>query len=148
MGIINMVSNIKEIHPKDILIIKVGTFYYTYNKDAYIISYLFNYKLTQTSGIFSCGFPSSKLNSIMAQLEKNKLNYIILDRRNNYDLDNKFDNKNLNQYDKILKKAKEKINYDIRVKQIVDYLQLNRDNKKVILEMEELIIERRKIQSN
>ncbi|MGN1301476.1 MAG: hypothetical protein ACI4U9_02995 [Clostridia bacterium] len=148
MGIINMVKNIKEIHPKDIILIKVGTFYYTYGKDAYIISYLFNYKLSKTSNICSCGFPTSNLNKVMAELEQKQINYIILDKRNNYDLDNKSDNKNLNKYDKFLEKAKEKINYDLRVQKIVDYLQANRGNKKVILEMEELIIERRKIQSN
>lgn len=148
MGIINMVKNIKEIHPKDILLIKVGTFYYTYGKDAYIVSYLFNYKLGKTSNVYSCGFPISNLNKVTAQLEQKQINYIILDKRNNYDLDNKNDNKNLNKYDKFLEKAKEKINYDLRVKNIVDYLQENRNDKKIILEMEEMISERRKIQSN
>lgn len=148
MGIINMVRNIKEIHPKYIILIKVGTFYYTYGKDAYILSYLFNYKLNKTTDVFSCGFPTSNLNKVMAELEQKQINYIILDKRNNYDLDNKSDNKNLNKYDKFLEKAKEKINYDLRVQNIVDYLQKNRDNKKVILEMEELIIERRKIQGD
>ena len=148
MGIINMVKNIKEIHPKDILLIKVGTFYYTYGKDAYIVSYLFNYKLGKTSDVYSCSFPISNLNKVIAHLEQKQVNYIILDKRNNYDLDNKNDNKSLNKYDKILEKAKEKINYDLRVKNIVDYLQENRNDKKIILEMEEMIIERRKIQGN
>ena len=143
-----MVKNIKEIHPKDILLVKVGTFYYTYGKDAYIISYLFNYKLSKTIDSCSCGFPTSNLNKVMAKLEQKQINFILLDKRNNYDVDNKSDNKNLNKYDKFLEKAKEKINYDLRVQKIVDYLQENRENKKVILEMEEFIIERRKIQSN
>lgn len=148
MGIINMVKNIKEIHPRDILLIKTGTFYNAYGKDAYIISYLFNYKLTKKENIYSCSFPAVKLNNVLATLEHKKINYILLDKRNNYDLDSQSDNKNLNQYDKILEKSKEKINYDLRIYKIVEYLQENRNNKKIILEMEELIIERRKIQNN
>ena len=148
MGIINMVKNIKEIHPKDILLIKVGTFYYTYEKDAYIVSYLFNYKLSKVNDVYSCGFPISRLNKVISQLEHKQINYIVLDKRNNYDVDNKSNNKNLNKYDKFLEKAREKINYDLRVEQIVEYLQLNRENKNVILEMEKWIIEKRKVSSN
>lgn len=148
MGIINMVKNIKEIHPKDVLLIKVGKFYYTYGKDSYIMSYLFKYKINKKDDICYCGFPTSNLNKIIAQLEHKQINYIILDKRNNYDVDSKSDNKNLNKYDKTFEKAKEKINYDIRVKKIVEFLNENRENKKIILEMEELIIERRKVQSN
>ena len=148
MGIINMVKNIKEIHPKDILLIKVGTFYYTYGKDSYIISYLFKYKINKKDDIYYCGFPTSNLNKVIAQLEHKQINYIVLDKRNNYDVDSKSDNKNLNKYDKTFENAKDKINYDIRVKKIVEFLNENRENKKIILEMEELIIERRKVQSN
>lgn len=124
MGIINMVRNIKEIHPKDVVLIKVGTFYYTYGKDSYIISYLFNYKISKNSDICNCSFPASSLNKIISQLEQKQINYIILDKRNNYDLDNKSDNKNLNKYDEFIKKAKEKINYDLRIQNIVEYLPL------------------------
>ena len=45
MGIVNVILNIKKIHPKDIAIIKIGNFYYVYGKDAFIISYIFKYKL-------------------------------------------------------------------------------------------------------
>ena len=148
MGIINMVKNIKEIHPKDVLLVKVGTFYYTYGKDSYIISYLLKYKINKKDDIYFCGFPVSNLNKVIAQLEQKQINYIVLDKRNNYDIDNKSDNKNLNKYQKVFESAKEKINYDMRVKRIVEFLKENRENKKIILEMEELIIERRKVQSD
>ena len=41
MGILTMVKNIKQIHEKDIVLFKIGKFYYCYGKDAYIISYFF-----------------------------------------------------------------------------------------------------------
>ena len=40
MGIINMVANIKEVHKEYVLLVKIGSFYYCYGRDAYIISYL------------------------------------------------------------------------------------------------------------
>ena len=45
MSVINIVKNIKQIHPEYIALIKIGKFYYSYGKDAYIISYIFNYKI-------------------------------------------------------------------------------------------------------
>ena len=38
-----------------------------------------------------------------------KINYINVDRRNNYEVDEKSDNKNLNKYDEIFEKAKQYI---------------------------------------
>lgn len=42
-----MVKNIKEIHPKSLLLFKVGAFCEAYGKDSYIISYLFDYQVRQ-----------------------------------------------------------------------------------------------------
>ena len=47
MSIMNRVKNIKEIHPKSLLLFKVGAFCEGYGKDSYIISYLFNYQVRQ-----------------------------------------------------------------------------------------------------
>ena len=38
MSILNMVKNIKEVHPKAVVLYRVGTFYSTFGKDSYIIS--------------------------------------------------------------------------------------------------------------
>ena len=46
-----MIKNIKQIHPKDIILVEVGKFYYAYGKDAYILSYMFQYKLTKIPDI-------------------------------------------------------------------------------------------------
>ena len=65
MSIINIVKNIKQVHPEHIILIKIGKFYYSYRKDAYIISYIFGYKL---KNIEVCAFPVFILNKIMAKL--------------------------------------------------------------------------------
>ena len=49
MSVTNIVKNIKQIHPEYIALIKIGKFYYSYGKDAYIISYIFNYKIKKLS---------------------------------------------------------------------------------------------------
>ena len=51
----------------------------------------FNYKLkTVEKNIKVCAFPVFALNKIIAKLEENKINYIAVDRRNNYEVDGKY----------------------------------------------------------
>ena len=45
MATTTIIKTIKEVHPKDLVLVKIGSFYHIYGKDAYIISYLFGYKL-------------------------------------------------------------------------------------------------------
>ena len=80
----------------------------------------------------------------MATLENKKINYIIVDRRNNYEVVQELNNGNLNKYEEIFEKARIEINYNIRVENIVQYLMENR-NTKLLLEMERLIVEGRKV---
>ena len=145
MGIINMIETIKLIHKEDIVLVKVGTFYTAYGKDAYIINYLFNYKLNKTQDVYSSAFPISSLGKVTAILENNKINYIVVDKRNNYDVEQQSNNKNLNNYNKFLKLAKEKVNKNKRIEQIIEYL---KEDEEIIEEVEKLIYERRKVQSN
>lgn len=150
MGIINIVKNIKQIHPNDIALVNVGKFYYSYGKDAYILSYLFKYKLMliEQYKVYSVAFPKVSLPKVMAELENKKINYLIIDRRNNYNVDEKSDNKNLNNYTKYLEKAKKYVNLKIRINNISNYLLQHMDKSDItqILEgMEEIINERRKI---
>ena len=148
MGIVNIVQNVKEIHPEYVVIIGVGKFYYTYGKDSYIISYLLNYKLGTFQNISRCGFSNNSIKMVMAKLEQNKINYLILDRRNNYNVDEKYDNKNLNNYAKIFKKAKKTIGIKKRIENINEYLYSNINNEninKILNKMEKIINEGRKI---
>ena len=120
MGIINMIETIKLIHKEDIVLVKVGTFYTAYGKDAYIINYLFNYKLNKTQDVYSSAFPIPSLGKVTAILENNKINYIVVDRRNNYEIDEFCDNKNLNTYTTYFEKARKYINLKIRIENILN----------------------------
>lgn len=149
MSIINTVKSIKQVHPEYIVLIKIGKFYYSYSKDAYIISYIFNYKLKSIEeNIKVCAFPGFILNKIMAKLEENKINYLVIDRRNNYEVDEKSDNSNLNKYNYYLEKSKKYIKQKNKIEEIYNYLISNIENdtnKELIKEIERQINERRKI---
>ena len=149
MSIINIVKNIKQVHTEHIILIKIGKFYYSYSKDVYIISYIFGYKLKNIEeNIKVCAFPVFILNKIMAKLEENKINYIIIDRRNNYEVDEKSDNGNLNKYNLYLEKSKKYINKKNKIEEIYNYLISNIENdtnNELIKKIESQINERRKI---
>lgn len=146
MGIINIVQNIKQIKKEDIIFVQVGNFYNCYGKDAYIISYLFNYKISIIDDICMVSFPKTAYNKVISKLENIKINYIVLDKRNNYE-EEKNNNKNLNKYAEFYEKARNEIAIKIRIEKIQKYLSKTKD-KETIFEIEKVINERRKIQSN
>ncbi len=151
MGIIEMVKTIKKIENQTLLLIEVGKFIYAYGKDAYIISYIFNYKikiLTENNNTYVCAFPRDKLNKIMATLENKKINYLILDRKNNYRIDEKCDNKNLNRYNEYIEKAVIYVKRKNQIDEINNYLIREIDNEGIeqtIFKIKQIINERRKI---
>lgn len=151
MEINKMLKTIKQIHKEDIIMVKVGNFYHVYGKDAYIISYIFDYKLKKEKGTYIAGFPINSINKIMAQLEDFKINYLTLDRRNNYDVEEQSDNKNLNNYSKYYEKARKYVTYKIKIEEIYSYMKENlnkKECKEIILKVDEMINERRKVSSN
>lgn len=148
MGIVNIVKNIKLIHKDYVVLVRVGKFYNCYGRDSYIISCLLNYRINIVNdNIYNCSFPQSAYNKVLSTLERNKINYIILDKRNNYEVEEKSNNKNLNKYNDIYQKAKKKISSKMRIEKIYKYL-LNCNDETTIFEVEKLINERRKIQSD
>lgn len=148
MSILTIVKNVKQIHKKDLLFVKLGKFYYCYGKDAYIISYFFNYKLNFIEeNIYSCGFPSQSLGKIISKLEEKKINYLIVDRRNNYEVEEKENYNNLNSYEKWFEKAQEKIGVKVRIQKINNYLieNTNCSNIKELLSKIERILKENQI---
>lgn len=144
-----MIEAIELLNKKYVCLFKIGTFYHTYGRDSYIISYLFNYKINMLN--HEAGFPVNSLNKVIARLELEKINYITLDNRNNYDEELKQDYKNLNRYDKVYNKAREFININSRIENInLNLLKLanKKGTRKLLESIEKIIDENRKIQSN
>ena len=139
MSIINMVNNIKDLFPDYILLIKIGKFYEVYNKDSYIIAYLFRYKLrTMSKDNYSCGFPLMSLNRILTFLENKNINYLIVDKSNNYEETDKMDYKKKNKYNEIYENANKYIMNMNRIDKICRYLN---NNPKKIFDVEKIIYE-------
>ena len=136
-----MIDNIKQIHNKDMCLFRMGGFYHTYGTDSYILSYFFGYKVRDLGdNITDC------VGKIMKKLEDNRINYVILDRRNNYDVEERTNYKNLNRYDKFAVKAKSYVNCKKRIEKISDYLTKNiyDENTKVIISNIEKYLQKEK----
>ncbi len=73
MGVVNIVKTIKQVHQSCVVLVKIGNFYNVYSKDAYIFSYLFNYKIIEKENVPVCSFPVTSLSKIENELEKNKM---------------------------------------------------------------------------
>lgn len=151
MSIIETVKTIKKVQNQDIILVQVGKFIYAYGKDAYIISYIFKYKikvLKENNNTNVCAFPKEKINKIMAILENKKINYMVLDRKNNYRVDEKSYNKNLNQYKEYTEKAIKYVKTKNQIDEIYNYLLSEIEKQGIeqtIFSIKQIINERRKI---
>ena len=134
-----MIKNLKELFPNYVVMIKIGTFYEVYYADAYIISYLLGYKLKTLNGdVRNCGFPTVSLNKVLYILDNKKINYLVVDKSDNYAELNKNNFKNKNKYIEIYEMCKEEIDLKIRIEKIYKYL-LNNKNK--VKQIEEILYE-------
>lgn len=106
-----MVSEIKEVEKNTLIFVKVGAFYEVYFNDAALLSYFFGYKINTIEGnVKNVGFPVGGINKVITELEKRKINYMIVKKSDNYDVEKRNDNKNLNKYEYWAKKAKVYVN--------------------------------------
>ena len=133
MSVVNMAKDIKKVHPNFVVMYKVGNFVQAFGKDAYIMSYIFEYSLRgMKDNIQTCGFPKVAIPKVTARLESKKLNYIIIDTRNNYEVDEQEDNKNLNTYEETLMKAKKYIKVKKRMQEIEEKIMEDVENKNIM----------------
>ncbi|MGN1271093.1 MAG: hypothetical protein ACI4UX_03860 [Clostridia bacterium] len=141
-----ILNSIKTVHKDAVIIIRTGTFCNVYGQDAYIISYLFGYKLRRIqNNILATGFPKEVINKVMSKLEYRKIDYLVVNKKNNYEVEEKSINNNLNTYKKIIIDAKSYISAKIRVENINKYLIRNLNDKLLIEKIEKVINEGRKI---
>ena len=119
-------------------------FYQCFGKDAYIVSYLFGYKMKMgKNDIMECGFPSRAVSKIMAKLEQQKVDYLMLEPRNNYYVDYQYENGNLNKYNALFEKAYNYMRISNRIDRMAEKLkqEILRENIKEKLGKIEKIID-------
>ena len=86
---------------------KVGGFYQCFDEDAYLLFYLFGYKVNNDRA----GFPISSLNKIINTLDNKKINYMVC---NNNDDKSIKDFKRKNTYYHYVEVSKEAYNLEIK----------------------------------
>lgn len=148
MSLENMVRSIKEVHRDDVALIKIGTFYHAYGKDAYIISYLLGYKRREFgNGSSTTGFPKSALAYVKSILEAKKVNYILIDRAHQYEVEEQEDFKGENKYLEIYHKAYKNVRIQERALNIYNYIIENIESeniKKQLGKIEETIYDKKR----
>ena len=96
-----------------VMIRKMGGFYQVFDEDAYLLFYLFKYKIINSKA----GFPLISLNKVIKILDEKKINYIVI--KSDLDKDTK-DFRRKNSYDYYLKLSKEFYNLEIKKQSIED----------------------------
>ena len=61
---------------------------------------------------------------VIATLESKKINYLVIEPRNNYDVEEKSDNKNLNTYEEEFKKSYTTVKQKEKIEKIKERLEL------------------------
>lgn len=137
LSVENSVRLIKKVHPTSVILVKIGNFYHAYGKDAYIVSYFFDYKI-DSKGYKTCGFPLSSLNKVKFELEKQKIDYIVVDRKDNYEVIEKEEFKKDNTYETVYNLALLEINLKNKINDLNEYLINNIHNKEIVEKIKKL----------
>ena len=121
MSSITIIKEVKKIFPEYVIMIQSGKFYRVNGKDECIISYLFKYKIQEKEGTISSGFPSQSIKKVESRLDNKKINYMVLERRDNYSENEKNEFGNLNNYSNMYEKAKLYAQSVQRIEKINEY---------------------------
>ena len=124
---------------------KSGSFYKAFGKDAYILSAMFDYSIKMVNqNIPVCGFPLSSIMKVRSTIEEKKINYMILNPRNNYDVEIKEDFRNLNNFHKEFETSYTKTKRKKKITHIVEELKVIIDEpcfKEKIRKIEDILDE-------
>ena len=143
MKIEKTIKVIKDINPNTLIMVRIGSFYHAYGKDAYILSYLFNYQIKSIENSYNtCGFPTSASNKVLKMLEDKKINYMQISRGENYEVESEYNFKSDNTYEESYEKAYKYILKQNKINAIYSYLidNINKENiKEKIKKIEEIL---------
>lgn len=79
MKLIDKYNEAKKKYNKSVILIKSGIFYETFNNDAYIMAYLFDYKIKNMSTFVMAGFPERVIENIKERLIKEKMSFVVIE---------------------------------------------------------------------
>ena len=126
LGVVEVAKRIKQIHTEDVVLIKYGSFYHCYGKDAYIMSYLYDYQIKKAGVNVACvGFPENSLIKIQRILEDEFVNYVVIDKSSNYEVIEIQDKNKDNKYSNLYSKAHTYVSTKNKIGEINQYLLSN-----------------------
>lgn len=142
MKVLDLHMTYKELYSNTIIIIKIGNFYETYDKDAIIINQITKYKLKYKNSI-TVGFPLISLDKVKSKLEDLHINYIIIEKTDCYKIISKKKFKD-NNYIKYEEEAQKKLIIKTRIDDIYNNLTSykNENINEILLKIENIIYER------
>ena len=138
MEMIEKIRLIKEIQPNYIVLVKIGSFYNVYEEDSLLLSYLFGYKLRIENEYKTCGFQITSANKVFSKLKEKEINYLIIDKRLDYEMVEEVNFKRKNQYKNCLKMAKPYVKLKEQLDIFCQNILQNIDGKNYKTELENL----------
>lgn len=84
MKLIDKYNVVKKKYNKSIILIKSGIFYEILNDDAYIMNYIFDYKIKNLTSFSMVGFPEKVVENVKDRLKKEKLSFVVVDDNNQF----------------------------------------------------------------
>lgn len=109
-------------YPKEVVLIKSGTFYIAINEDAFILHKIFGYKLNEIKHGTKIGFPIASLEKVESCLYAHHIGYVVIDKEN-------VERKKVrrNRYDSYCKDMEQFLRNQQRIVYIYDELMKYRD---------------------
>ena len=124
-------STLKKCYKDSLILIKSGLFYITYDEDAYLLNYLFDYQVIDNK----VGFPSSKIDSVKEELKKCQINVQISDT-------DEFIQNNENKYVSIVALAHKNYFNELNIKVLLEEISfLLHNNQENIIKVKNFINE-------
>ena len=146
----DMKTEYHQNYPDSILLVLSGSFYNVYGKDAYILCYIFKYKIKnklyitlddKEEYVINTGFPRNSLDKVLLDLEDKKINYVIK-VKNKHDIFKDF--KKLNTYKRRYEASKKYCMEKMKINEItskLDELCGKRDFSSILEKIEDYINE-------
>ena len=139
MNVLKKIKETKKIEPNSIVFVKFGSFYNIYDEDSFILSYLFGYKIKLSESNYrTCSFQITSSNKVFSELEENMINYLVIDKKSNFEITKRVDFKEENQYKNFSKIALPYISLKEKLEVLCQNILKNIDDRNLDAKLENL----------
>ncbi len=119
-------KEIKKDYPQYVILIKSGIFYEVLDDDAYIMRFLFDYKIKQMNESCLIGVPETAIKKVEEEMIREKIAYVTVENGKIKDID-KINNLKKECYDMLLKISKSSYELYLQSENLNEKIKLLRD---------------------